>query len=199
MLLIIPANMESRDLRYKLIPVAFPIIGSCCNGHEARSRFHTSIEAPMSLFLKQTNNADESAVIPLNLRRERLKFADFSFTRTQSGQCSAEVTLEWNGVMHVGRSIGQSSSLGDFRVASEATLRALEDFAKEALHFELLGVRHVRAFDANLLIVSVSLREESQTTRLVGCYLAETDTRRGAAMAVLNATNRVLGNYIATR
>jgi hypothetical protein len=51
-------------------------------------------------------------------------------------------------------------------------------------------------FDSNLLIVSVSLREKAQITRLVGCFLAETDTRRGAAMAVLNATNRVLGNYI---
>ena len=40
---------------------------------------------------------------------------------------------------------------------------------------------------------------DSQLTRLVGCYLAETDTRRGTAMAVLNATNRVLGNYISTR
>jgi hypothetical protein len=29
--------------------------------------------------------------------------------------------------------------------------------------------------------------------------LAETDTRRCAALAVLNATNRVLGNYIAAK
>jgi len=89
--------------------------------------------------------------------------------------------------------------LGDFRVAADAAIRALEDFAKGAMHFELLGIKHVRAFDSNLLIVSVSLREDSQLTRLVGCYLAETDTRRGAAMAVPNATNRVLGNHLATR
>jgi hypothetical protein len=153
----------------------------------------------MSLFLKPQSTPSDPVVIPLNPRRERLRFSDFSFTRTQSGQCSAEVTLEWDGVMYVGRSIGQSSPLGDFRVAAEATLRALEDFAKEEMHFELLGVRHVRAFDANLLIVSVSSREDADQTRLVGCCLAETDTRRGAAIAVLNATNRVLGNYIATR
>ena len=137
-----------------------------------------------------------NAVIPLNAGRERLKFADFSFTRTPSGQCSAEVSLEWDNMIYVGRAIGQSSPLGDFRISAEAALRALEDFAKDAMHFELLGIKHVRAFDSNLLIVSVSLREASQTTRLVGCYLADTDTRRGAAMAVLNATNRVLGNHI---
>ena len=140
-----------------------------------------------------------NAVIPLNAGRERLKFADFSFTRTPSGQCSAEVSLEWDNMIYSGRAIGQSSPLGDFRISAEAALRALEDFAKDAMHFELLGIKHVRAFDSNLLIVSVSLREGSQTTRLVGCYLADTDTRRGAAMAVLNATNRVLGNYILAR
>ena len=152
----------------------------------------------MSLSMKQ-RPSDAPTVIALNPRRERLRFADFSFTRTPSGQCSAEVSLEWDNQMYVGRSIGQSSPLGDFRVAAEASLRALEDFAKEAMHFELLGIKHVRAFDSNLLIVSVSLREDSQLTRLVGCYLAESDTRRGAAMAVLNATNRVLGNHIATK
>ncbi len=153
----------------------------------------------MSLSLKQQRPSGATAVIPLNPRRERLRFADFSFTRTPSGQCSAEVSLEWDSVIYVGRAIGQSSPLGDFRVAAEAALRALEDFAKDAMHFELLGVKHVRAFDANLLIVSVAVREDSQLTRLVGCYLADNDTRRGAAMAVLNATNRVLGNHIATR
>src|SRR5262245_19886903 len=136
-------------------------------------------------------------VIPLGARRERLRFADFVFTRTPSGQCSAEVTIEWDGQSHIGRAIGQSSLLGDFRVSAEAALRALEDFVKDAMHFELLGVKHVRAFDSNLLIVSVAHRDSERTTRLVGCYLADTDTRRGAAMAVLNATNRILGNFLA--
>jgi hypothetical protein len=152
----------------------------------------------MPLSFKQSPSG-ETAVIPFPSRRERLRFADFSFTRSPSGQCSAEVSLEWNNALYVGRSIGQSSPLGDFRVAAEATLHALEDFAKTAMHFELVGVKHVRAFDANLIIVSVSLRQGNELTRLVGCYLADNDTRRGAAMAVLNATNRVLGNYIATR
>lgn len=138
-------------------------------------------------------------VVPHNPKRERLRFADFSFSRTPSGQCSAEVSLEWDNAIYVGRAMGQSSPLGDFRVAADAALRALEEFARQGMRFELIGVKHVRAFDSNLLIASVVMREESRTTRLVGCYLAETDTKRGAAMAVLNATNRVLGDYIAIR
>jgi hypothetical protein len=149
--------------------------------------------------MSQTRSSDSSVVVPFNSRRERLRFADFSFSRTPSGQCSAEVTLEYDSSLFKGRAMGQSSPLGDFRVAAEAALRALQDFVKDAMSFELLGIKHVRAFDSNLLIVSISLREQHQVTRLVGCFLAETDTRRGAAMAVLNATNRVLGNHIATK
>jgi hypothetical protein len=149
--------------------------------------------------MDQLQPSSDTPSTAVNLRRERVKFADFSFVRTPSGQCSAEVTLEWDGALFAGKSMGQSSPLGDFRVAAEATLRALDDFTKGALQLELLGVKHIRAFDANLLIVSVSTRENGQYTRLVGCYLAEMDTRRGAAMAVLNATNRVLGNHISVR
>ena len=153
----------------------------------------------MSLVMKHERPMGSSAMLSLNAGRERLRFADFAFTRTPSGQCSAEVSLEWENMVYSGRAIGQSSPLGDFRVAADAALRALEDFAKDAMRFELVGVKHVRAFDSNLLIVSVSLHEVARVTRLVGCYLAETDTRRGAAMAVLNATNRVLGNYMMAR
>jgi len=35
--------------------------------------------------------------------------------------------------------------------------------------------------------------------RLLGCHLAEDDPLRSAVVAVLHATNRVLGNFIATR
>ena len=119
----------------------------------------------MSLTMKQQRPQSAGAVLPMSARRERLRFADFTFTRTPSGQCSAEVVLEWEGTSFVGRSIGQSSPLGDFRVAAEAALHALKEFAKDAMHFELLGIKHVRAFDSNLLIVSVSLREDTQVTR----------------------------------
>ncbi len=49
------------------------------------------------------------------------------------------------------------------------------------------------------MIVSVGQLGPGAPVRLVGCFLAESDIRRGAAIAVLNATNRVLGNYITTR
>lgn len=134
------------------------------------------------------------------LRRERLRFSDFRFSRTQAGQCAAEVELEFSpGTRYRGRAEGQSSTMGDLRIAADAAIKALSTFSDGQLDFELIGVKTVRAFDANLIIVSVVLKDPVSPSRLLGAYLADGDMARGAALAVLNATNRILGNFIATR
>jgi hypothetical protein len=70
------------------------------------------------------------------------------------------------------------------------------------LSFELLGVKAVRAFDSTVVIVSLAVHGEGPGAggaRVVGSYLTENDTPRGAALAVLNATNRILGNRLFMR
>jgi len=133
-----------------------------------------------------------------SIRRERLSFGSFTFTRSPAGRCIVQVELEYNGKRFVGRTEGQSSPIGDLRLGAEAAIEAIESFSEGALGLELMGVKLVRAFDANVIIVSATQRS-ARSTRLVGCYLADRDPVRGAALAVLNATNRVLGNYISTR
>jgi hypothetical protein len=111
----------------------------------------------------------------------------------------AEVELDWvDGIKVRGSASGQSSATVDLRVAAEAALRALEQFAEGELAFELIGVKAIRAFDANVVIVSVANRKAGPQ-RLLGSCLVEGDPVRGAAVAVLSATNRVMGNFIATR
>ena len=50
----------------------------------------------------------------------------------------------------------------------------------------------IRAFDATVVIVSLGVPGASDGPRIVGSYLTEGDAPRGAALAVLNATNRLL-------
>ncbi|MFL5577738.1 MAG: hypothetical protein ACJ79S_17415 [Gemmatimonadaceae bacterium] len=139
-------------------------------------------------------------VTQAQLKRERLRFTNFNFTRTPAGQCAAEVELEWlEGVRVVGKATGQSSPVSDLRVAAEAAIKAIENFSEGALDLELLGVKALRAFDANIVIVSVEVKRGDGPTRLLGSHLAEKDPVRSSVVAVLNATNRILGNYIATR
>jgi hypothetical protein len=130
---------------------------------------------------------------------ERLRFHEFGFQRLPNGRCRAKVILTWSdGRRFEGSSDGVSSQTGELRCCAVAAVNALEQAVQPRLTFELLGVKTVRAFDASVVIVSLSARGEA-TLRLVGACLTETDPPRGAALAVLNATNRLLGNYLATR
>jgi hypothetical protein len=131
-------------------------------------------------------------------KSDRLRFGSFTFTRSPAGRVIAQVELEHEGKRVVGRAEGQSSPVGDLRLGAEAAMQAVDVFSQGGLGLELMGVKLVRAFDANVVIVSCTQRT-ARGTRLVGCYLADRDAVRGAALAVLNATNRVLGNYLSTR
>lgn len=130
---------------------------------------------------------------------ERLRFQEFGFQRLANGRCRARVLLTWSdGRRFEGSSEGVSSQAGELRCCAVAAVQALEQAVQPRLTFELLGVKAVRAFDATVVIVSLSART-TEATRLVGSCLTEDDPPRGAALAVLNATNRLLGNYLTTR
>lgn len=131
--------------------------------------------------------------------RERLKFVEFVFERMPDGHCRARVVLERQpGERFEGEATGLASPTGELRVAAQASTTALQDAVGAQLHFELLGVKAVRAFDATVVIVSLSCHNGVPATRLVGSCLSETQLERGAALAVLSATNRLLGNMFFT-
>src|SRR3954467_6153816 len=135
---------------------------------------------------------DTSTPVRRASRELRVRFTGFDISRSKAGQSSAEVTLEMGGSRQVGKAMGLSSPLGDLRLSAEACLRALMELTGET-SFELVAVKHIRAFDSNLAIVSINHKQDGMSYPLVGCYLAKDDVCRGAAIAVLNATNRLLG------
>ena len=123
---------------------------------------------------------------------ERLRFIGFKLDRLPSGECRARVTLAWpEGEQFEGEARGLTSQAGELRCAAQASLLALAQAVREP-SFELVGVKVLRAFDANVVIVSLGLPGHTEGPRVVGSYLTEGDVPRGAAHAVLNATNRLL-------
>src|SRR5690606_12905926 len=151
-----------------------------------------AIPAPLHSDRSEQTAQDEAAA-----GGQRLRLDDFRFWRTQAGQCFAEVELaHLDDLKVVGRATGASSPTGDLRTAAEATLRAMENFTKGGVRLDLLGVKSLRAFDASVVIVAVSARRDGKVQQLLGCFLAEQDPIRGAVFAVLNATNRIIGNRI---
>lgn len=127
--------------------------------------------------------------------QDRLRFSEFTLDRLANGRCRARVVLTWcENDRYTGECEGLASQAGELRCAAQATVEALAKAVKGAMSFELLGVKAVRAFDATVVIVSLTVQGEGRGQRLVGSYLTDTDFARGAALAVLHATNRILGN-----
>lgn len=127
--------------------------------------------------------------------QDRLRFAEFELDRLPNGRCRARVVLSWqNTDRYTGESEGLASQSGELRCAAEATVEALGKAVDNAMRFELLGVKAVRAFDATVVIVSLTVHGDKRGQRLIGSYLADDDFARGSALAVLHATNRILGN-----
>ncbi len=126
---------------------------------------------------------------------DRLRFKEFALERLPDSRCRARVTLSLtDDDIWVGEGEGLGSQAGELRTAAEACVVALSKAIDGMATLELLGVKSVRAFDNNVVIVSMAYTEDGKGQRLVGCFLADTDSARGAALAVLNATNRILGN-----
>ena len=128
---------------------------------------------------------------------QRFRLVELRARRTPAGHCRAEVELEWSDGSHiVGCATGQSSAFGDMRIAADAAIDALHQGGDDPGRFELVGVKNMRAFDATVVIVSVvaSWPHGPSSVRLVGAAFAdEDDVARGAVLAVLNATNRIIG------
>jgi hypothetical protein len=131
---------------------------------------------------------------------ERLRFAEFTLDRLPNGRCRARVGLTWrDSEQFTGEGEGLASQAGELRCSAQACVVALGQAVQGGMTFELLGVKAVRAFDATVVIVSLAVHGDGSTSRVVGSYLTETDTPRSAALAVLNATNRILGNRLFMR
>jgi hypothetical protein len=133
-----------------------------------------------------------------DLTSRRIKFSKLERIVDRSGNVKIRVSLEWNGEVKVGEVSGESGDLLEQRTAATAALAALEAVVGESLGVKLVGVKHVRAFDEELMVVAL-YRPGPPAQRLVGSVSIDNDPRRAAAVAVLNGLNRILGTYLNVR
>ncbi|MFZ5625149.1 MAG: hypothetical protein ACOY71_12090 [Gemmatimonadota bacterium] len=123
--------------------------------------------------------------------RARLRFIDLTTAEPDAGRVSTTVALGWDaGMAFVGRAEGTASPSGRLRAAAQACLAALSRAVPD-VRFELPGVKAVKAFDGVVVIASLASLDDGGV-RVVGSSLASAATPRSAALAVLNASNRLL-------
>ena len=135
------------------------------------------------------------AFVPRAESRKRVRFVAARMSQPRPGRARAEVELEWAGESFLEEAEGEGGVAVELRLAALATLRSLHGILGGRVNFELVGIKGFRAFDADV-IVAVLRGDAPDGRALIGAALATESSHRSAALAVLNATNRVLGNYL---
>ncbi|NIR45198.1 MAG: hypothetical protein GWN99_12510 [Gemmatimonadetes bacterium] len=133
--------------------------------------------------------------------RERVRLVDAQLAHSADTRTQAEIALEWRAVEYRGVATAHGHGAIDLRVCAQATLDALHKLLGGRMSFRLIGVKAVKAFDDSVAIVALGVvdPETGGDRRLIGTAPASDGSiSHGVARAVLNATNRVLGNFLAT-
>ncbi len=162
---------------------------------------HEALEERVRSVLAQEGVA---AALPVELvtrwsrpQRHRVRFMGVERRAEAEGRVRVSVSLEWGGALHSADEVGEGGPTLELRTAAAAAVKAVQELAPEDLHLRLIGVKQIRAFDQEITVVSL-YRETGPPQRLVGAVLTSDEPLRSPALAVLNALNRVLGNYLST-
>jgi hypothetical protein len=112
-------------------------------------------------------------------------------------RCRTRVELEWSGgVIYYGEGEAINTPEGQIRAGAGAAVQAAENATGSQLRLHIRGVKGIRAFDGHVVIVALRGEDDEQRFDLIGSAAApDDDLVRGAVLAVLNATNRILENY----
>lgn len=134
-----------------------------------------------------------------NARGARLRFDSFSLEEFPDGRCRAEVDLEWDSEnAYKGVAEGTSTVEGSMRASAEATLRAINEATEDELSLHLSGVKAMRAFDVWIVIIAARGEKDGEVIRLVGSSSSSPEEKpRGAVLASLDATNRLVAMHVA--
>lgn len=137
-----------------------------------------------------------AAFRPEHRDRQRVRFVSLTRSITPDQQASFTVTLEWRGNEYSGSATGERAAPIELRTVAAASMAAIASLVPGDIQLKLAAVKQVRAFDAELLVVSL-YRPDAKPHNLVGAVVAGDDPHRASALAVLSALNRLLGNYLA--
>lgn len=132
--------------------------------------------------------------------RRRVRLDGVEHESFPDSRCRCTVSLSWldgDSVQSVAEE--PDTQQGQLRAGAVACLQAQEAVTEGRLSLHLGGVKAVRAFDTWVIIAQVRADGADQSYRLIGSVDIPGDTMaRGAALASLDATNRILERYLPT-
>lgn len=121
----------------------------------------------------------------------RLRIATVELTRQRGSSVEITVRLEGPEGIHEASRQGVGGEQVELRMTSLATLDAVHQAVDRTGWIQFLGIKTVRAFDREIVLVSVRSKDEP-ARHLVGAVPYEEDRHRTAAAATLDAVNRLV-------
>ncbi|TVR52825.1 MAG: hypothetical protein EA421_12790 [Gemmatimonadales bacterium] len=133
----------------------------------------------------------------------RLRFGSLEHQTLPNSRFQVEVTLHGReNQPFTGTAEGTNLAEGRMRAGAEATMQALASYLGSTLTLSFRGARTIRSFDSHVVVVALRAQsgerpqgqgEEPEDLSLIGCVaIPDRNLARGAALAVLNASNRIL-------
>lgn len=136
-----------------------------------------------------------AAGTPIHPVDRRSRFESIRVSRPEPGRFEARVELEWDGRIWEGTAEGVWNPASELRVCALAALRAVEKIIEKAATFSVVGAKELQVFDHSMVVLLVH-SHQLPDPRLIGTGLIGDDRLRAAAIAALNATNRVVGRFV---
>ena len=137
--------------------------------------------------------------MPTIVVHDRIGFKEFDLEKLPENRCQARVVLVWpDGSEFTGTAQDEDSESGRLRCAVEATVRTVERSVRGIMALRVQGVRAIEESNNNIIVTLLSSELLGETRPLVGSCLMREAPERSAALSVLKATNRLLGNVIFT-
>ena len=135
----------------------------------------------------------------MNNRPKRIKLEKFQLDQEPDSRCTSNVVLEWDvGDAYIGTASADDSLRGHLRCGAEAAAHALELASDGAVDLDVLAIKAIEGFDTVLVVVALRSDAAKINERLSGSCLLKGTPPRSAAMAVLDATNRLYGHALQT-
>ncbi len=126
----------------------------------------------------------------------RLRMIDVARLPEAGSKIRIRVGLELAGSRHHADAEGLDTPIMELRLAAEATLAAAGSALGDDSWLELVGVKLLHAFDADVILIAVRTADEPGR-KLVGAVPARVGERtRAAVSATLDAINRVVAPHL---
>ncbi|HVZ47703.1 MAG TPA: hypothetical protein VG916_02890 [Gemmatimonadaceae bacterium] len=133
---------------------------------------------------------EEKAIVRAARLGRSLYFEDVEIRGSRTKGMLCRVTLRRGEQQYVGEAEGMDGDRGRVELAARAALAAVGMSESAGRQFSLEGVKLVQAFDHEIALAGVMVRQGRQSALLTGSCAVRDSVETAGVLAVLDATNR---------